>query len=160
MTIIETTALLHLVFFEPTDEFIQFLKTFADGRPIIDVGAGCGLLAKRIHDEGMKVLAIDIIDRTEPVHPVHNLDATAMTFPAGCLPVMARPCHSEWIEETVRNAMQHLTQFIYVGLPRNFGKDLGPLRRHYQLRVQKGFVAGKDGELVVCIYKLPTLSTP
>lgn len=155
MNIIESSQLPHIVFFEPTDDFIKFLKTMADGRPIVEVGAGCGLLAKRIHDDGMKVLAVDIIERVDPLHRVYTLDATTMTFPPGVLPVMARPCHSEWIERTVENAMQHLTQFIYVGVKRNFAQDLGPLRRRYQIRVQDSFVAGLDGERAVCIYKLP-----
>lgn len=149
-----------LIWFEPTAEFIAFVVKQADGRPVVDVGAGAGLLSKTLSKAGLKVLAIDLIERACPLFPVNQLDATTMTFPVPSLPIIARPCHSEWIERAIHNAMRRLTQFLYVGLKKNFATDLGPLRKHYQVRIQRSFVAGKDGELAVFIYKLPQFKTP
>lgn len=149
----------HLIFFEPTDEFLRFVVQQADGRPVVDVGAGAGLLSQKLTALGVKCLAIDILDRDDPLHPVYPLDATVMQFPPACYPIMARPCHSEWIEQTVDNAMQRLTQFLYVGLPKNFDTDFEMLRNRYHLRVQK-FKAGVDGERAVCIYRLPQFVPP
>ncbi len=147
------------VFFDPTDEFIEFVKQQADGRPIVDVGAGSGYLSSKLVAQGMKVLAIDIWIRDVLLHPVHELDSTIMEFPVPSYPIVARPCHSDWIEQSVDNAMQKLTQFLYVGLERNFEQDLEPLRSRYKLRAQK-FKAGLDGERAVCIYRLPQFIPP
>lgn len=141
-----------MVFFEPTKAFIDYLRKLSLGRGIIDVGAGCGLLSSVLANAGFKVLAIDIIPRDQAYHPVALLDATEMQFPAHCLPVMARPCHSEWIDKTIDNALRHASQFLYVGLERNFATDLGELAGKYKLTYEQ-FEAGNDGETAVLIEK-------
>lgn len=145
----------HLVFFEPTLEFIQYLKRVANNLPIIDVGAGAGFLSRTLHDSGFKVLAIDILERDEPLYDIALLDATIMQFPAACVPVMARPCHNCWVQDTIDNAMQSVPFMLYVGLERNFDGDLYGLSDRYSLTTEP-FVAGADGEQVVRISKPAT----
>lgn len=141
----------HLVFFEPTAAFIEYLERIAPNRQVIDVGAGAGFLSRTLADRGFKVLAIDIIDRVDPLYPIHLMDATEFNFPKGILPIMARPCHDDWTQVTIRNALKTTGKIIYVGLTKNFPKDLCDLHG-YRKQIQP-FVAGKDGELVIEITK-------
>lgn len=144
-------SLPHSVFFEPTEEFFDYLMRTYTGRPIVDVGAGAGWLSKQLHARGYKVLAIDIFPRDNPLYPVAPLDATTMQFPKYSFPIMARPCHSEWIENAVNNAMRTVNQFLYVGLEKNFSDDLSELTK-YKLTYES-FIAGKEDERCVLIEK-------
>ncbi len=140
------------VFFNPTQEFISYLRQTANDLPLIDVGAGVGYLSRVLAANGFKVLAIDIYERDELLYGVVPLDATTMEFPSNCIPVMARPCHGEWVTQAIDNAMKYAQFMLYVGLPKNFDCDLWELYGRYQLTFES-FQAGEDGEIVVRISK-------
>jgi len=139
----------HIVFFKPTPEFIQRVKD--TGKNVVDVGAGCGFLSKQLADAGIKVLAIDNIRRERPFFQVFEFDATLLRYPQGSLPIMARPCHNEWIETAIDRAMQTVDEVWYVGLEKNFAEDLCELG-HYDLHYDT-WIAGEVGETVVRITK-------
>lgn len=139
----------HIVFFDPTPQFVRRVKKSMMN--VVDVGAGAGFLAKKLSAAGIKVLAVDIIERENPMFTVYPLDATTMQYPVGALPIMARPCHNEWIEGAINRAMETVDEFWYVGLEKNFPDDLSELGR-YQLHFEK-YKAGKDGERVVRVTK-------
>ena len=143
-------SLPNLIFFEPTEAFIEFLTRTSPCRQIVDVGAGTGFLSATLSNRGFKCLAIDIIERDEPFYPVHMLDATVMQFPPACVPIMARPCHNEWVVETIRNALTTCGLFLYVGLEHNVFDDLGDLGGKYNMHMEN-FIAGKEDEIVIKI---------
>lgn len=143
----------HIVFFEPSDDFIAYLKETVPNRKVVDVGAGAGYLSRVLHGHGFKVLAIDILERDDPLYPVAMLDATEMEFPKGVTPIIARPCHSEWIELAINNAMKAADFVLYVGLEHNFSQDLGAITKRFSLTTEP-FIAGNDGERVVRINRM------
>lgn len=151
-----TDTLPHIVFFEPTPEFVSYIQKLMQERKlsgVIDLGSGAGFMAKTLADAGLKVLAVDLFERDEPLYPVALLDATEMDIPQNTLPIMARPCHNDWIDRAVENAMKNVSLFVYVGLEKNFVDDLSELQAMgYTLKIE-AFKAGIDGERVVLITK-------
>ena len=139
------------VFFQPTGSFLDYVQREFSTRPLIDVGAGIGLLTKVLRDKGMKCLPIDIYERDETIVDVAPLDATEMEFPSDCVPIIARPCHGYFVAPTVRNALTRVPFVLYVGLAKNFELDLDGLD-FCKLEICL-FNAGEDGEIVVKISK-------
>jgi hypothetical protein len=143
-------SLPNLVFFEPTEAFFKYLSDTVPHRQVIDVGAGAGFLSRELSKRGFKVLAIDLIERDEPLHPVFQVDASEFPFPKNAVPIMARPCHSDWVEETVWNALKTAPYMLYVGLEKNLVEDLGNLGPGYKWeKVLEG--AGAEDEMVIKI---------
>lgn len=140
-----------MVFFKPTQEFLDFVYYFeGEHRGIVEIGAGNGHLSKILAERGLKVLAIDIIERENSEFPVVLLDATTMSYSPLMLPIVARPCHGEWVELAIRKAFAGgVKNFIYVGLEKNFETDL-PDSMGFNRRVYD-FKAGQDGEKVVLL---------
>lgn len=143
----------NIVFFDPNDTFLCWVRDMVEHGGyggVVDVGAGCGHLASKLAKMGLRVLAIDNVERESTIFPVQNLDATTMSYAPTMLPIMARPCHNEWIEDTVKKVFADgVKQFIYVGLEKNFADDLGEL-----MGFKKTFFeweAGEEGEKVVLL---------
>lgn len=146
----EIGSLPPVVFFDPLPCFAGYVASLAPHRHVIDVGAGAGRMSRFLASNGFKVLAVDIYERDNSEFDVAPLDATIMDYPENCLPIMARPCHGQWVDDAIDRAMQSVPLMIYVGLRRNFGKDLSEVRRRYTLTFERQIV-GMDGETVVKI---------
>lgn len=137
-----------IIFFKPTPAFVNYVKKI--NRPVVDIGAGVGFMSKVLSESGVKVYAFDSNYRDNTVYPVNYGEATTFPFPENCLPIMARPCHNEWIDYTVDNAMENNDLFLYVGLPKNFEDDLCVVKEKYKITIE-AFDAGEDGEKIVRI---------
>ena len=146
-------ALPSIVFFNPNRAFIDCLLKEVENRKIVDVGAGTGHMSAVLTKEGFKVLAIDLLRRSRTKHQVVIKDATTFDYPKDSTPIMARPCHNDWVELSIRRALTTTRAFLYAGLEENIMDDLGGLYAgQYKLeRILDN--AGDDDELVVKITK-------
>lgn len=138
------------IFFDPLPVFIDFLKSL-EPKPagFVDVGAGVGRMSRVMAEHGLKVLAIDICQREETEFPVQSLDALTLTYPANCVPIIARPCHGHWLDFAIERALETAPYVLYVGLPKNVENDLGALRDDYIIsHPAMGVTFGTEGEIV------------
>ena len=122
------------LFFNPTEEFVTWLADYAKGRLIIE--GGCGedmLLSKALADAGQKVVAFDpylseeamlVLGRNFHFMPLPIEDSPLIRgeHPAGTLIVFARPCHSSFFQDTIRNAGKDV-EILYIGLKNNIEVD-------------------------------------
>ena len=118
-------------FFQPRDEFFTWLKGYANGRIVFDVGCGQGHILKAMWQHGIKGIGIDIrlYDDVEDVdirsRSLHG-NATTIT----CLRTMpgiamfCRPSHTGWVWETIVHNLHPDTEAIYISLPCNLHEDL------------------------------------
>lgn len=137
-----------LLFFEPTESFVQYCFDSIPSRKVVDVGAGRGFLSATLAKNGFQVLAIDLFLRHDMIWPVHVFDATVLEYPASTVPIIARPCHSDWVDQVVDKALQTVDKVIYVGLEHNYAMDLGEVGLQYKC-TYLNFAAGREEERVV-----------
>jgi hypothetical protein len=129
----------HLVFFAPTQSFIEWLR--AQCR-VYDVGAGVGLLGT-FSDA---VTCIDLFERDNPLGPVEIADGTCYPYEPGSIVLVCRPCHGHFIEGVCSQARSCGCDFYYCGLPRNYDGDLGDWQ--YQVVLEQ---AGSEGEQLLMV---------
>lgn len=136
--------------FHPTIQFLDWWTEYVAGRFVIEVGAGCCHFTKAMHKRGIKALAIEPRANDEVrmecasfLLPTSVQRATLLQeIPA--VVVAARPDHSGWISE-VPFLINPESEFIYIGLPKNFDIDLGIDVACEVL----GYEAGEDYEQVL-----------
>ena len=112
-------------FLFPTKKFLDWLVYMANGRPIIDCGCGEGQVTEELFRRGANVMGLDIRAEIDTQLMVFRVDATTFSFPAGCIVLFARPCHSDWVERTIKQAKHRADVILYVGFDRNLDDDLG-----------------------------------
>ena len=146
----------HLAFFEPTPEFIAWIKNFAKDRLIVDCGCGNGNLTFKLIDMDLQAIGIDAwpderIDKHPHRSSIMKFDATKFEYPMGCLPIMARPNRGTWIHLAMRRALETTDCFIYIGLEKHIDKDIHALsdKEYHTEEVMKK--AGKENEIVYAI---------
>jgi hypothetical protein len=158
------------VFFQPNNKMIDWLIEYADGRLIIDVGAGTLHLCKMIKNRGYnKLFAIEphfdymkysqmcLLNDEDRIHvDVHYIEESYMfkslTLQENMKPlvVFARPCHGEYVYNAL-NMMPKGTEALYITLPENidYYEDLGHYKDQSMLLNHEG--KSKDGEVVYSI---------
>jgi len=125
------------MFFVPTPKFRKWVAVQA--KKIIDCGAGVGLLSSFFPD---KVVGIDLHEREVYKGKVYvGMDATTFPFTSDHLALIARPDGSGWMHETTKNALENGAEVVYVGLSKNYERDLEPYE--HSLLIDK---AGMEGE--------------
>lgn len=117
------------IFFKPTPKFLKWIKTYAGKRTVIDCGAGQGWLSKQLNENGMQVIALDSNTREETFFPVVYKECEYFDFPRQSLPIIARPCHSHWVWDTINRALhgfgsQRCKAVLYIGKEENLKGDL------------------------------------
>lgn len=118
-----------LTFFEPSDEFMVWLKRHVGDRVVYDIGSGEAHLLKLMLAAGVKAVGIephwdlkDAYDPLLPVLPMHAHRCNALRTHAGVI-VIARPDHSGWVDGVVRNAHPD-SEVLYISKPCNVRVDL------------------------------------
>ncbi len=110
------------VFCQIDESLVQIIREEANGRRIIDCGAGRGLLGDMMSTED--VVSIDIVEQDNP--RVLLEDSRGFPFSETTMPVFIRPCHSlEFVEETLMNCYRIVDSAIYISNPENVEDDLG-----------------------------------
>lgn len=153
-----------LLFFRPNHEMIKWIKEYANGRLVIDVGCGSGRLVESLHWEGCKVMGI------EPFGDVSNFSEISMSaikhnkgmvhflpkkieecgkFFQGMgdkiILLFARPCHSDFVSNTL-DMKDSNTEALYITVPKNLEKydDLGIHKERATKVNPKGFSADME----------------
>ena len=134
-------------FFEPSEKFFECMRSFKSDI-IVDVGAGCGHVSAGLEERGFKVLAIDLFAREETVYPVLTIDAAQFHFPSGCIVLIARPCHGNFIERVVEKALETAKGIFYIGKESNVDLDLGDLPYKKEIIAER---VGKENEVMIRI---------
>lgn len=137
--------------FEPTPEFMTWWVKYVGDQFVFELGAGMCDFTKLMHDNGIKVLAIepranDAVRREcmSCLLPL-SIGRAKVLSETPAIVVVARPDHSGWVE-TIPDHIHHGSEFIYIGLPENFAQDIGCYGWEVLYRD-----AGADGEQVLRI---------
>lgn len=154
------------IFFKPNTELVKWLIEYARDRIIID--AGCGekfLLSQQLIKNGAtRVVAIDpqIDFNAYMMWRQLNMDRRYISFHImpkkiqdipeliqnkyqEILLVFARPCHSNWVEESL-NLKGENVEALYITVPQNIEEydDLGVWKEKAVLLEHKGSSADKE----------------
>jgi uncharacterized UPF0146 family protein len=111
-------------FFEPTEEFLNWLVERIKHKVVIEVGAGQGHLSLALLERGIKVLSIDAFEREGQVAPIVVADATRFIYPKSSVVLMARPSRGEWITETINRVLDSASEIYYIARPSRVDSDL------------------------------------
>ena len=131
-------------FFQPTEDFVTYMRNFE--APIFDVGAGAGHVTKKLADAGLKVAAIDMHRHMSPVTNVHMADGTDFPYTPDSVVMLCRPCHGGFAEQVIEQALScGVGVILYVGLERNVEDDLGDLYHAFKVVATE---VGKEGESI------------
>lgn len=151
-------------FFQPDVDFVKWLIKYADGRTIIDCGAGSGYLTAMIHHLGYKnCIAIEPHYTEErnwfwrkrgfQFHVFFKNseeESIIRDIPKGkALLLFARPCHSGFVYRTIKNNMPVGTEALYISHKNNTQLDLGDI--YYTELKHEG--TSKNNEFVLSIKK-------
>lgn len=129
-------------FFQPNQEMLSWLKNYANGRLIIDVGCGTGHVIRELHKLKTKVIGIDpyidLLNFTQEnmrlglglinVMPREAQKCDLAKMP-NCLLLFCRPCHSNFVEETLK-IMHPTSEALYITVGKNWDlyDDLGEFK--------------------------------
>jgi hypothetical protein len=132
-----------VVFCEITSELAEIIKKYARGRKIIDCGAGECELQSAIGDQ---VVSLDILPYDDT--PAIPMDARKFPMSEETLPVFIRPCHSEWVHQTIMKNITRVDSFLYIGLPKNLDTDLICDHPKYKVTAIHPEWTGSEGEKI------------
>lgn len=146
-----------MIFFRPNIKFISWLKKYAGGRVVVDVGCGEGCLLYHMINAGIPCIGLDpyfpvvsdpYIDFKTPYEKILRQKGEDSPLIKGekALVIIARPCHNGFCREVILNKGPN-TEALYIGLPRNVEDDLGDLK----YEIISDFEIGDEGEK---IYKI------
>ncbi len=123
-------------FFEPTNEFVNWLATYAAGRIVVDVGCGDGHLLRKLREKGVRALGIDPryiwddesidVDLAGCIVPMEAQRCSLLRNTPGVLALFCRPCHNGFVYETVKT-LHPTAEAVYISKPENIRTDLGDL---------------------------------
>lgn len=162
-----------VVFFKPNTPFVKWILEYADGRLILDVGCGEGfpLTKQLIHAGAEQIVAIDqYLDYGEidlyrnlnhnlfldGKHSIHLIPGKVEIFKSlysgdkPLLAIFARPCHSDFVEEFIRQKGPNV-EVMYITKAENLElyDDLGEFADDATLIPHEG--SSVDNEVVYII---------
>lgn len=159
------------VFFKPSRQMVKWLINYADGRQIIEVGAGQGHLLRMINQNGGNAIGLEpnfnqkrfiqsgyerygsSFNQNEMLpYTVEKAKNLINGFGNKALLVFARPCHSNFVETGIYN-MPNEMEALYITKPENLKlyNDLGEFRDCATLLEHDG--VSEDNEVVYSIKK-------
>jgi len=107
-----------MIFCKIDQSLVDIITKEANGRVIVDCGAGEALLADFLPD----VISLDIFPTNKKVI---KQDCITFSFHKNMMPVFIRPCHSGFVEDTLMNSYRNIDSALYISNPRNLKDDLG-----------------------------------
>jgi SAM-dependent methyltransferase len=155
---------LGLQFFQPDRKFIEWIKTYARNRLIIEVGCGTGIVLMRLMDAGARICGIEPywddsagmemnMNRIKANQDmIHILSRTIEDLPNmyvgrgdKVLLLFCRPCHSDFVSNTLE-VKDKETEVLYITLPENMEKynDLGQFHERAVLLQHEGRSVEKE----------------
>lgn len=147
-----------MIFFKPTEKFMDWLQTYAGDRFIVDVGCGEGLLLSEMKKRKMYCLGIDpyetFIPDPERTHEIPEEliirsigERSPLIQKDNTLILIARPCHDGFASRVIK-ARNKKNEVLYIGLLENLEKDLDEDVEFEKLNVKS---TGADSEIVLSI---------
>ena len=133
------------IFCKVNKKMCDVLKEIAGDRIVVDCGAGRGLFASMYKG---KALSIDIHQPDEPLSFIIEKNAEHYCFPKDSIPIFIRPCHSNFVHNTILKNRNKFDKAIYVSLPKNLESDLDD--RFYKI-TQYSEWEGDEGERIYLI---------
>ena len=139
-----------VVFFEPTDDFLDWLVEYVGDQFVIEVGAGKCEFTRAMHKLGIKAMAIEPRACSEVLKQCGNFLLPLSVQQAGIflsdklsIVIAARPDHSGWFAE-VPELIHEDSELLYIGLEKKLDIDIPDW-----CVTEKMFEgAGRDGECV------------
>lgn len=156
-------------FFQPDDQFIKWIKEYANNRLIVEIGCGSGRTMMRLADAGARICGVDpywdmqeyvtinqkrIASGKEMIQvlPKRIEECPALITDKGCkiLILFCRPCHSDFVVNTL-NIKDADTEVLYITKPENLERynDLGHHESRARKLEHKGFSV--ESEIVLSI---------
>ena len=136
------------VFFEPTQEFIEWMKANYHDKTIIEVGAGKAVASGMLQDAGLNVVATDLYPPSDASIRVVAMNAAHWPYAENQIGMLCRPCRGDWIHAAICKAVEGCGTMLYVGLEKHHEADLEPL----PYKVEKVLVdIGESGE---CVWRI------
>lgn len=115
-------------FFRPLPDFIPWLLQRFPDQPFIDFGCGLGHLTQELRAAGATCYPVDFFPSPDAVVPdIIPLAAEFFPLTPGVLPLLARPSGGYWIYDTMEHAIADCGRLLYLGVPRNYDRDLRDL---------------------------------
>jgi len=156
---IEKMDVMCSIFFQPDNTFIKWLVEYANGRVIIDCGAGTGYTTALINRNGGKAIAIEPMWTIERKMFWIKNDINFHVFPEKAetcsmikdlggdkaVLLFARPCHSGFVEATI-NIMPKGMEALYIShTQENVLIDLGSSKQIKRTKLEhRGTSKGKE----------------
>jgi len=156
LAILQAGMMPDLDFFVPNENFKAWLSTCVHLRyhPVLDIGAGSGLMTKTLQDEGFACTGLDIMRRPEPHTMIQVVqDETIVQLVKDCTEntsiFIARPCHSGFAERFFKLHLKFCNRLFayYIGLEKNVELDLPDMS--YEIVARD---VGESGEHVYQVY--------
>jgi hypothetical protein len=162
-------ALLTPQFFKPDQKFIDWLVGYANGRMIIDVGSGPGIVTASLLDSGARICGLEpfadlrkvadknmerMINGKEVLHILNRRIEQMPELFVGrgdrVLLLFARPCHSYFVSNAL-DMKDADTEALYITIPENLTRynDLGDFHNEAILLNHEG--ESEDNEVVYSI---------
>lgn len=154
-------------FFEPDQEFVEWLIEYSGDRMIFEVGCGDGHLLSLLHehgkakcfgcDPGFDLMAYMNIRKEGKMIQVlpHAIESPMMKgivekLGDNMLMVIARPCHSDFVENALALKKEG-AEALYITVPENLDlyNDLGKFKKKATKINHKG--SSKENEIVLSI---------
>jgi SAM-dependent methyltransferase len=118
-------------FFEPTNEWLDWLTGYARGRLVFDVGCGEGHVLRALHARRVRAIGIEPrweasrenLDLCNAIIPVEAEDCGALQRCSDALVLFCRPCHSGFVDRVIRK-LNPDAEVLYVSKPENVGVDI------------------------------------
>lgn len=118
-----------MLFFDPRDEFLTWLKLYAEGRPVFDVGCGTGRLVERMWALNIKAMGVD--KNADLIEDPNTRRLTLLADAVSCktlrdhpgLVLFCRPSHTGWVSDALYN-LHPDSEAIYISKPGNQHVDL------------------------------------
>ena len=147
----------NLKFFQPKEVFFAEMEKQFSTRLLYEIGAGVGHVSAGLSARGFRVLALDLYERDDTEFPVLITNAVTHSYREGSALLICRPCHSGFVEATIRRALiQGVTSFVYVSMARNTSNDLGVFRKEF--RTVRRFVGEERENMYVWNIATPNQS--
>lgn len=111
----------NLIFCNVDNTLCDKVKEIAGDRIVVDCGAGRGLFSSVYKGNA---ISIDIHQPDEPISPILDHNSEHYCFPKGAIPIFIRPCHSNFVHNTIIHNRNKFDKAIYVSMPKNLDGDL------------------------------------
>jgi hypothetical protein len=115
-------------FFEPTRDWLDWMKENFGDRMIVDCGTGIGHVVRALKKRGMKAIGIDLYPSEAIVNEHTGFylgDASCFPYSHDWVPIFCRPCHDGFVMESIEHAFERgCGDVLYISKRINYERDI------------------------------------